>query len=96
MGFPLSIFTGGHLLLPYACLQQHSTLQDISKHSGFVAASSKVLFRGKSRDSSNYYFLKISDEDFFQLSAICQTLWLRAKRRLVSNIEILNWKKFCV
>ena len=56
MGFPLSIFTGGHLLLPYACLQQHSTLQDISKHSGFVAASSNVLFRGKNRDNSNDYF----------------------------------------
>ena len=46
MGYPLSVFTSNYLLLPYACLQQHSTLKDVSKHNGFVAASSNVLFKG--------------------------------------------------
>ena len=46
MGYPLAIFTSNHLLLPYACLQQHSLLKDRRKHNGFVAASSNVLFKG--------------------------------------------------
>ena len=32
--------------MPYACLQQHSLLKDVSRHNGFVVASSNVLFKG--------------------------------------------------
>jgi len=47
MGYPLSIFSGNYLLMPYACLQQHSLLKDVSRHNGFVVASSNVLFKAQ-------------------------------------------------
>ena len=52
MGYPLSIFSGNYLLMPYACLQQHSLLKDVSRHNGFVVASSNVLFKGTRLTSS--------------------------------------------
>lgn len=40
--------------MPYACLQQHSLLKDVSRHNGFVVASSNVLFKGSGFKSVDF------------------------------------------